>query len=129
MRISSASRRSSSSRAISAAAKASNVKSASGAPRHSPSACLSTVAAASNSLIAKRVAAAIEQPLERAHVDLLGLHAQHVAVIDGDDQPARRASRRRAVERLAQPRDVDLHRLGRRRRRAFTPQRLDQPIR
>ena len=106
------------------------MKSASGAPRHSPSACLSTVAAASNSRIGKRVAAPIEQPLERAHVDLPGIDAQHVAMVDGGDQPFRR--RRpclRAVERLAQPRDVDLHRLGRRRRRALTPQRLDQPIR
>ena len=34
---------------MSAAAKASKVKSASGAPRQSPSACLSTVAAAPNS--------------------------------------------------------------------------------
>ena len=90
MRISSASRRSSCSRAMSAAAKASKVKSASGAPRHSPSACAEHRRRGVELAIGKRVAAAIEQPLERAHVDLLGIDAQHVAVIDGDDQLARR---------------------------------------
>ena len=82
-------------------------------------------------MITKRVAPAIEQPIERAHVDLPGIHAQRVTVIDGDDQLARRRRPRlrAAVERLAQPRDVDLHGLGRTRRRTLTPERLDQPIR
>jgi hypothetical protein len=59
------------------------------------------------------------------HIDLRGVDAQQVTVINGDDQLVGR--RRAGTQRLAQ-RDVDLHGLGGRRRRILAPQRLDQPI-
>jgi hypothetical protein len=75
----------------------------------------------------KLASALAEQSLEDHCVDLCGIDVQSVAVVTGDDEvigcrPCR------GSERLAQPRDVDLHRLGGSRRRLVAPEPVDQAI-
>ena len=63
-----------------------------------------------------------EQPLEPVRVEPVGVELQAVPALPGHDQVAP------ASERLAQPRDMDLHGLGRRGRRLLAPELLDQPV-
>ena len=100
--------RSSSSRRISAAANGSPATSSSGGPRHSASASRGCPAATSRS--------------KRRDVEVLRAEPQLVAA------PARDDRARRAGERLAQLRHVELHELRRRRGRRLAPQAVDQPL-
>ena len=121
-RASSAARRCSSSRAISAGANGSNASSASGGPRHSSSASRSSTAARSGSPAVERAPPCRYATREALGVELARAHPQPVAGRRGRDRLG-------IPERLAQPRDVHLHRLDRSRRRVLTPQRHRQAFR
>ncbi len=62
----------------------------------------------------------LDESVEPSQVELLRIDAQDVA---GGPQPDRLRA-----ERLSQARDVVLERGGRRLRRPFTPQHVDQPV-
>ena len=68
----------------------------------------------------------LEESLEDAQVNLRRIDSQHIPVVACDDRIAGRPGG--TGERLAQPRHVDLHRLGRPRRRLVTPQLVHQPV-
>ena len=115
-RSSTAARRCSSRRAISAGANGAEASSASGGPRHSPSASRSCAAAWSRVSGRERLAAVGDLAFEALGVELAGTHAQAVAGWRGDQHVG-------VVERLAQSRDVDLDGLDRAGRHVLAPQR------
>ena len=112
--------RRSSRRAISACAKGSYARSASGAPRQRASARSSASRARSGLPGAELPPAVVDQPLEPVRVDLLELDLQLVAVL------ARHEDIRRKL--LAEARDVHLKGLQRVRRRALAPELVDQAL-
>ena len=100
-------------RRISAAANGSSARSSSGGPRQSASA----------SCTCEPFSSEHQEALEAQRVDQHRVDAQLVAPPARDDLCAS------ARELLAQLRHEHLHRLVRRRRRPFTPQPVDQPVR
>jgi hypothetical protein len=68
-----------------------------------------------------------EEPLEAMRVEALRIEPQLVAVLPCRDRRGRTVALP-ARERLAQPGDVHLHRLGGAGRRTLPPQLVDQPI-
>ena len=64
------------------------------------------------------------QPLEALRIDIVGIEPQLVSACTGDERGAVAAR----LERSAQPRDIGLQRLRRRRRRIRTPKALDQAV-
>ena len=98
-----------------------SARSASGGPRHSASASRSTVGRLLGLRRRQRRPRLLDQPLEALGVELVRAHAQAVA-------RRRRDQDLGVAERLAQPRDVHLHRLHRAGRRVLAPERDRQPL-
>ena len=118
-RSSSAASRSSSSRPISLRANASYSNSASGGPRHSPSASRSSSPACCGVTLGEPLAAPLEQSLEPLQVER--------ARLDPEQVPGRPRLEHALVEQLAQLRDLNLHRLDRGRRRPLAPELVHEP--
>ena len=122
-RSSTASMRSSSSLALSAAANGSSANSASAGPRQSSSASRS-VAAARGIAVGEQLAPLPEQPLEPQRVDLAGVDFEHVAGWPGR-QRGRAPGR---GERLPQLRDPHPQRGAAARRRLAAPDLVEQAV-
>ena len=130
IRSSSAATCSSSSRAISSWANESKAKSASGGPRQRASASRRSVDASCGSSPPARPAALREQRREAIRVELSVLEPEHVAGRSRQQDAAAgiRPVSALVAEHLAQPGDVPLHDLRRRRRRRLAPELVDQTI-
>ena len=113
--------------AISSAAHASKVKSESAAPAPECESFVQARRGEREGAIGKPAPALGQQAFEDCRVDLVGVDVQSVAVLPGDDDVIGRRPGS-GDQRLAYPRNVDLHRFGRPGRGLVAPDPVDEAV-